>query len=300
MADFCDYIFGLISLYFVLVKRFSCCCSLGGVCSMIFVLPFVFTSCAIFLITKHELYTGIEWKNATVSTFGDEQWIPFDPYDCPKDQHFYTHPYLIYLNARFNGSFYATLTLTLYDGNDTVDSNQIGSCMIPYPWSFPEYETCKVQVPRFDNVFAYISYTIDFESQDTVEWGCSYYNLPYLISAIFLGVCGCIALSCCLHTCFSCIRCICYETPKHDPPNPPIPRTNRPITTRNMETQPLLLKQTTETTLDNNGVLVRKEVTTFKRITASGKYEIYENVNVIAVDENTAVMAERTRALKLN
>ena len=304
-----ELLFYLIASYYLAVKSCSCCCALGGICSLICSLAFVIASIVIFNMKQHELFSGVEWQSVRISNsslrISEPRWIPFDPNNCPKDDQFYSQPFLIYLNARFDGSYYAGLTLTLYDRNDTQHSNEIGSCTIPF--TFPvvnEYKTCQVQVPRLDNVYAYVSYRNNDSSEDTVEWGCSYYNIPYLVSAIVLGLCACICLSCCFHTCFSCVKCISSNSTKENQttynkrsPSPTVVALVVPERIRTRETKPVQLKKCIEMAIIN-GIAVRREVTTFQKVNDYGEVEVYEQVQVIGTDGENAVVVEETKGYK--
>ena len=187
------------------VKKNHCCCTLISHCTWLWALALTITSIVIFVSRKHELYTGIEWHWLRISNSSSKpepQWLSFNPRRCPKDDQFYSQPYLIYLNARFDGRYDAMLTLTLKDYRSAI-----GSCTIPFgSLAVDGYKTCQFQVTSLDYVHAYILYSNDDESENYVEWGCSYFNFPYLITAIFISLCSCTFLSCCLHSWYVCVK----------------------------------------------------------------------------------------------
>ena len=161
-----------------------------------------------------------------------------------------------------------------------------------------------------DKVFAFISLDYSGSSTEIVEWRCSYYNLPYLLSLIFLSCCACLCLACCCNTCLCCTKYCCCDSAnniitqedRHVLTEDPKPqrRYQHQVARRAVpETQPLLVGKRIETVVED-GVAVRREITTLRMITESGKFQVIENVKVIATDGTNTVVAEATHGLKLN
>ena len=268
------------------------------VCTLFVVIP-----CAVIfaITTDRVVYAGNQWNSSIVFETGTPQLIPFDPYSCPKDSNFYSQPFLLYLEVRAPSD--TGLILTLHDKN-IPNSNKIDSC------SINSGGLCRIPVPRLDNVYAFIALDITGSSTEEVKWKCSYYNLPYLLSLIFLSCCACLCFLFCCNTCLCCTKYRCcdldntpnargervvprpYSKPQKRYPQH-VPRGD------GSQTQPLLLGKRIETVVEN-GIAIRKEITTLQRITDNGKCQIVENVQVIATDGTNAVVAEQTQGLTLN
>ena len=283
-------------------KDCSCVCSICSVCCMVCSLFIVIPSCVIFVITTDKiLYVGSAWNSSSISDSGSPQLIPFDPYSCPKDKNFYSQPFLLFLEV--NAPESTGLILTLRDRN-IPNSKKLESCSVNADGF------CRIPVPRLDKVFAFISLDYSGSSTETVEWRCSYYNLPYLLSLIFLSCCACLCLACCCNTCLCCTKYCCCDSANHhitqeerhvlteDPK--PQRRYQHQVTRRAVPgTQPLFVGKRIETVVED-GVAVRREITTLRMVTESGKFQVIENVKVIATDGTNTVVAEATHGLKLN
>ena len=281
-------------------KDCSYICSICSVCCMVCTLFIVIPCGVIFAITNDRmLYVGNQWNSSTISDSGFPQFIPFDPYNCPKDKNFYSQPSLLFLEV--NAPLSTGLTLTLHNKN-IPNSKKIDSC------SIDEGGFCRISVPRLDNVFAFITLDYSGSSTELIKWRCSYYNLPYLLSLIFLLCCACLCLACCCNTCLCCTKYCCCDSVNNTiiqeeisiPQPNPKPRRQYPVTRRNIpDAQPLLLGKRIETVVQD-GIAVRREITTLQKVTDNGKFQVIENVRVIATDGTNVVMAENTQGLVLN
>ena len=151
-------------------------------------LVFLITSTVIFVLSGKNLEEGISWNKSNV-TNGISTLLPFDPYKCPKNEYFYSQPFLIFLTIESH--FNADMTLSLYNTNMSQEDNKLGSCHAL------GNSSCTLLVPSLANTFAFVL----AKGKDpvyTVEWGCYYLNLPFLVSTISLFISGlCLIPSCC-------------------------------------------------------------------------------------------------------
>ena len=168
-------------------KKKYCClfCLFILICFSFF---FLLTSIVIFILSGDNLEAGISWNQTKVTT-GVNTLLPFNPHNCPKNKYFYSKPFLTYL--RIESHFDARLTLTFYNTNVPRKDNKLDSCQAT------SYSSCALNIPSSDNIFAFVMAQGE-DAMYTVDWGCYYLNLPFLVSIIVIFLAGiCIILSCC-------------------------------------------------------------------------------------------------------
>ncbi|KAI6650400.1 hypothetical protein LOD99_5837 [Oopsacas minuta] len=266
---------------------------------MAFTLIIIIPSAVILVITTNkQLYATNEWNSSTILTADSLQLIPFNPLYCPKDKNFYSQPFLNYLEAK--APDYSALTLDLKTEN-VATSHTIVSCYAN------ANEICSIPIQNYENIFAFVALeTIDVDKDSIVEWACSYFNLPFLLSVIILSCCSCCCLICYCSACLCCMTyCCCGKEPNPSPPPhrrwQSRQRSERQVanTVSNRDTQPLLVNIRTERAMVD-GVMYQKETSTLRRVAPNGMDEVYEHVKLIATDGTNAVVSEATHALILN
>ena len=290
-------------------------CSICSYCCVAFSMFFIIPSAVIFAVTTHrELYVVARWNESIISKPWSPQLIPFDPLGCPRYEPFSSQPFLTYFEALAPEN--SSISVTLKD--DISTAHVIGSCDVN------ANDVCRIPFGSLENVFPYIILKSPDVADEVVQWGCSYFNLPFLLSAIILSCCVSVCLVCCCNACLCCtLYCCCKPTEQQHPQQqqqqqqqqkrqPQRKRQQRQQlrpkyntlpteleTHGDTLTQPLLLNVRTETKIEN-GIAIRKEISTLQKVRPDGRVEMYENVRVFVTDGNDAVVAEGSKGLILN
>ena len=282
-----------------MTQNSSCICSICSaclvVCSILVIVPLI---CALIAtVPFRDLYFTPEWNTYEILSSESTQLIPFDPSDCQ-----YSDSYVLYLEVK--ASEYTGLILSLHD-EDVSYSYVIDSCYVDADGS------CRLIIPRLDNVYAFVALESYEFSAQTIYWGCSYFNTPYSLYLFFILFCGCCCLVCCCNTCLCWLKYFHYDSPQHKGTlhegqlpstiEDPQRQYHPPEYLRNVpeEAQPLFVATQFETVV-KDGVAVHTEVTTVPMLTESGRVEVIENVKVIGTDGTNVVIGETTHGFKLN
>ena len=183
-------------------KDCSCLCFVLGLFGLCFAFIFLVPSIIIFFFTTNRtLYAGIEWKNDSITK--QSEFLSFNPRNCSKDKYFYPQPLLLYLEVKAPSD----TGLTLYLLNHYNDSN---SSMKTIGCIAQSDETCTIQVHNLDE-FAFVSLDNNPSPSSIVSWTCFYFNLPFLLSLIMIGLCGCIFLTFIIKVSLCCLCCVCGD-----------------------------------------------------------------------------------------
>ena len=283
-------------------------CSICSYCCVAFSIFFIIPSAVIFAVTTHrDLYVVTKWNESIISTPNNPKLIHFNPLDCPRDEHFYSQPFLTYFEAIAPED--SSISVSLED--DLTSAHVIGSCDV-----MPN-KVCRIPFGGLENVFPYVMLKSPEAAAEVVQWGCSYFNLPFLLSVVILSCCVCVCLVCCCNACLCCtLYCCCRPPENQQQPQQQRQRKRRRqrqqnpgpkyntlptelATPEDTLTQPLLLNVRTETKLEN-GIAIRKEIATMQKVRPDGRIEMYENIRVIVTDGNDTTMAEGSSGLVLN
>ena len=278
-------------------------CCICSYCCVAFSIFFIIPSAVILGVTTHrELYVVTKWNESIISTPNSPQLIPFNTLGCPRDEHFYSQPFLTYFEAIAPEK--SSISVTLED--DITSAHVIGSCDVS------PNDVCRIPFGWLNNVFPYVELKSPEVSDEVVQWGCSYFNLPFLLSVVILSCCVCVCLVCCCNACLCCtLYCCCrpsehqqpYQQQQQQQPQRPKPTYDNLFTEvathKDTLAQPLSINVRTVTKVEN-GVAIREEVSTMQRVRPDGRIEKYENVRVFVTDGNDVVVAERSNALVFN
>ena len=156
---------------------------------ILFFFVFFVASIVVFALSGTDLDMGKSWNHTRIVNRVNTP-LPFDPHKCPKNEYFYSHPFLVYLEIQSPSN--AQLTLSLYNTSIPLEDNKIGSCQAPVKSS------CSLYIPNLDNISAFVLAQGRDGAVYTVDWGCYYLNLPLLVSITILFITIlCIIAGCC-------------------------------------------------------------------------------------------------------